>query len=245
MVLAYILLATAAVSIVSLVGILTISLKKDALDRFLLPMVALAAGVLLGGGFLHLLPEAVEGLGEIAFIYTILGLVLFFVLERILYWRHCHNGVCDVHVFTYMNLLGDTVHNFVDGLIIAASFLASPSIGIATTLAVLFHEVPQEIGDFAVLVYGGFEKKKALFYNFLSALAAIVGALVGYSLGTSVAGFQTAILPFAAGGFIYIAMSDLIPELHKEVDRNRSFVSLIFFIIGISLMWGMKAYLGG
>jgi len=242
MVFGYIILATLIVSIVSLVGIVTISLKKDVLEKLLLSMVALSAGVLLGGGFLHLLPEAVAELGESAFIYTIIGLVLFFFLERILYWRHCHDGVCDVHIFSYLNIVGDTVHNFIDGLIIAAGFLTSIDIGIATTIAVLFHEVPQEIGDFGVLIYGGFKRGKALFYNFLSALAAVVGAVVGYGLSTSVAGFQPFLLPFAAGGFIYIAMSDLIPELHKEVDRKKSFVSLIFFLVGIFLMFGMKIY---
>lgn len=245
MVFTYIIFATLIVSAISLVGVLTLFIKKDLLDKLLLSMVALAAGVLLGGGFLHLLPEAVEPLGEAAFIYTIGGLVLFFCLERVLQWRHCHDGVCDVHVFTYMSLFGDAAHNFIDGLIIAASFLTSVNIGITTTLAVIFHEIPQEIGDFAILVYGGFSRKKALFYNFISALTAVAGAVTGYFLSTAVSGFQVALLPFAAGGFIYIAMSDLIPELHKEADRKKSFVALILFLLGIGLMWGMKIYLGG
>ncbi|MBD3249438.1 hypothetical protein GF336_05315 [Candidatus Woesearchaeota archaeon] len=142
------------------------------------------------------------------------------MIEKFLHWHHCHKGKCDIHTFTYMNLIGDGVHNFIDGLIIAASFSVDISFGVITTIAVIAHEIPQEIGDFGVLVYGGFGRLKALAFNFLSAVTAIIGAVIGYLISGSVEGFVPFLLPFAAGGFIYIAASDLVPELHKESDNE-------------------------
>jgi len=139
-----------------------------------------------------------------------------------------------------MNLIGDAVHNFIDGIIIAVSFLVNINMGIVSTIAIIAHEIPQEIGDFGVLIYGGFTKTKALFFNFLSALTAIVGALFGYFLSTSIEEVIPFMLPFAAGGFIYIAASDLIPELHKEPDLKKAFASFCFFVIGIILMLLVK-----
>src|SRR3989338_3998042 len=212
----WILLATIVVSLVSLIGVITISLKKSLFDEILLILVGLSAGTLIGGAFLHLIPESLEKSDlSLVFILVIVGFSLFFLMEKFLKWHHCHDGKCDVHTFTYMTLFGDAVHNFIDGVIIATSFVVSIPFGIVTTIAIIAHEVPQEMGDFAVLVHGGFSKAKALLYNFLSALTCILGALLGFFISTRLENITSALIPLAAGTFIYIAASDLIPELHK------------------------------
>ena len=159
------------VSAGSLIGVITLVMKEKTLHKILILLVSLSAGALIGGAFLHLLPEAQELYQDgNLFLFVLLSFIFFFILEKLLHWRHCHKGVCKVHTFGLMNLIGDSIHNFIDGLVIAASFLTSFHLGVVTTLAVALHEIPQEIGDFGVLVYGGLSKKKALFYNFLSAL---------------------------------------------------------------------------
>jgi zinc and cadmium transporter len=173
------------------------------------------------------------------FYYVILGIVSFFALEKFLYWRHCHEETCPVHMFAYLNLIGDGIHNFIDGMIIAATFIVSFELGFATTLAVVFHEIPQEIGDFGILIYGGLNKKKALAYNFASAVTAILGALITYFL-TAIQNLQTLLVPFAAGGFIYIAATDLMPELHKKSQASTSLIQLITILLGIALMAYIK-----
>lgn len=183
---------------------------------------------------MHILPEAVrESPDGNTFIYVIFGFVFFFILEKYFYWRHCHDGVCDVHAFTYLNLIGDTIHNFSDGLIIGASFTVSVNFGVITALVIMFHEIPQEIGDFAVLVYGGLSKARALVYNFISALACVLGAAAGYPLASDVKNFSLFLLPFVAGGFIYIAACDLVPEIHKESSLKKTTFSLLAFLAGI------------
>jgi len=238
MILVWILVSTFLVSLISLVGILTLSIKENLLQRILFALIGFSAGALIGGAFLHLLPEALQKSSSTnVFYFLILGLVLFFMMERYFYWRHCHEkGVCDTHVFTYLNLIGDGFHNFLDGLVIAASFMLSIKLGIVTTLAIVIHEIPQELGDFGVLVYGGFSKQKALVFNFLSALTAMVGAVCGYFIADFSRGFFSFILPLTAGGFIYIAMSDLIPEIHKEKDLKRSTLAFVAFLFGIIFM---------
>ena len=186
---------------------------------------------------MHILPEVLEKTkAEVTFSWVILGIILFFLLERYFHWRHCHEGVCSVHAFTYLNLIGDGLHNFLDGMVIATSFVVSLKLGIVTTLAVILHEIPQELGDFGVLIYGGFSRQKALFYNFISALAAILGAIMGYFISDTAIGFSNSILPLTAGGFIYIASSDLIPQLHKESNLRRSTLAFIAFLCGIVFM---------
>jgi len=198
----------------------------------------------MGGAFLHLLPEAVEAAEETmkidVFIFVLIGFILFFIIEKVLHWRHCHKGKCDVHTFTYMNLIGDAIHNFIDGLIMAASFMTSIPLGLTTTIAISSHEIPQEIGDFGVLIYGGFSKKKALLFNFLVALAAVIGGLVGYLVSSQAESFALYILPFAAGGFIYISATDLVPEIKKETDIKKSMATMMCFVIGILIMWLIK-----
>ncbi len=230
------------ISLIAFVGVVSLAIKDEVLDRILLYLVGFAAGALIGGAFLHLLPETVERSTSMnVFLALSFGFLLFFLLEKLL-WRHCHKGKCEVHPFAYVNLIGDGVHNFIDGLIMAASFLSNIQLGIVTSFAVAFHEIPQEIGDFGVLVYGGLGKSKALILNFFAGLTVIIGGLVGYFLQSYIGESMIFILPFAAGGFIYIAASDLIPELHKEVNTRRSLASFAVFLLGFAFMSFVKLY---
>ena len=197
-------------------------------------VIGFSAGGLLGAAFLHLLPEALElSRSNTVFLYVIVGFIVFFILEKYIHWRHCHHESCDTHAFTYLNLIGDGVHNFIDGLVIAASFVISFHFGVITTLAIIFHEIPQEIGDFGVLLYGGFSKQKALFFNFVTALTCVLGAVIGYPLAQKVGNFSAYLLPITAGGFIYIAACDLVPEIHKHADQKKSVYSMAAFLGGI------------
>jgi len=241
MTLFYILASTFLVSIISFVGALTLFFKGKLLDDILFFLVAFSAGTLIGGAFLHLVPEALESLPqETVFLYLLAGFIAFFLLEKYLYWRHCHEDKCPVHAFTYMNLVGDAFHNFLDGVVIAGAFSASVKIGLVTTVAVILHEIPQELGDFGVLIYGGFTKARALAYNFLFALTAMLGAIGGYFLIKIVSGISVVFLSLAAGGFLYIASSDLIPELHKQKGFKRSTISFLVFMAGLFFMWITK-----
>jgi len=233
-----VLASVTVVSLVAFVGILFIGLKEAFLKRIVMALVGFASGSLIGGAFIHLLPESLEETGQVAFYYVIIGIVFFFVIEKFLYWRHCHEGECPVHIFAYLNLIGDGIHNFIDGMVIAASYILSYDLGVATTLAVIFHEIPQEIGDFGVLIYGGFTKRRALAYNFVSALTAVAGAFITYNLGY-IQGIEH-LVPFAAGGFIYIAATDLMPELHKRNQAKESIVQLLSVLAGIGLMSALK-----
>ena len=216
-------------------------MKKKSLEKSILILVALSAGALMGGAFLHLIPEAFESfLGESVFLYVLIGFIVFFFIEKVLHWRHCHKGHCEIHSFAYMNLVGDGLHNFIDGLIIAASFMVDFRVGIVSTLAIILHEVPQEIGDFGVLLHGGFKKVTALLLNFVSGITAVIGGIVGYFLSGMVENFTLILLPFAAGGFIYIAASDLVPELRNEKKLGRSLLIFLTFLIGVFMMYAVK-----
>jgi zinc and cadmium transporter len=232
-----ILIATFLISAGALVGIFTLALQADKLNKILLLLVSLSAGALMGGAFIHLLPEASESL-ESSNVYgtVLLSFIIFFFVEKLFHWRHCHKGQCKVHTFGYMNLCGDAVHNFIDGLILAATFIADARLGVITTLAIALHEIPQEIGDFGVLLYAGFKKEKALAANFLVALTVVLGGVVGYFL-SSLDRFVVYLLPFAAGGFIYIAASDLMPEIRKEQSLKKSLASFGVFLIGVLIMY--------
>ena len=240
----YIFVTTGIVALISLVGIFTLSLSDKFLKKILLFLVALSAGALFGGAIFHLIPEfifnpAVDN-PRYAMLLLLLGFVLFFLVEKILHWRHCHKQECDVHTaesFGFMNIIGDTVHNFIDGLVIAAAFSANIGLGISTTLAIALHELPQEIGDFGVLIHSGMEKKKALFLNFAAALTVVLGGIFGYFLSGLDTQIVVYLLPFAAGGFLYISSSDLIPELRKEENIKKWTVSFIIFILGALLMF--------
>jgi zinc and cadmium transporter len=237
----WIMISTFIISLISFIGIFTLTLKDKLLDKIVLLLVSLSAGALMGGAFLHLLPESVElHEGLDIFLFVLVGFALFFLIEKVLHWRHCHKGECQVHTFTYMNLIGDSIHNFIDGLIMATSFVISIPLGLTTTMAIALHEIPQEIGDFGVLIYGGFTKKKALILNFLTALTAVLGGLIGFFISNMVENVKLFILPFAAGGFLYIAASDLIPEIRKEIRLKKSMICFGIFILGIFIMYAVK-----
>jgi len=236
-----IILSVILVSFIAIIGILFVFMRKEKLDKLLLFFVSLSVGSLLGGAFLHLIPEIVEGTGfSLAVSFLVLGgIILFFVVENFIHWRHCHipTSKAHPHSFGAMNLIGDGLHNFIDGLVIAAAYFASIPIGIATTLAVIIHEIPQEIGDFGVLLYAGYSKKKALLFNFLSALMALVGAIIGIIFSEKSTIFTYLVIPVAAGGFLYIAGSDLIPEIHRQQENKFSFRNLAGILLGILIMY--------
>lgn len=214
--------AVAAVSLASLAGAFLLTLRPSTLDRNLHVLVGFAVGALFGDAFIHLLPEAFARAGEDTLpvsLLVLLGIFLFLFLERLILWRHGHGK----RPVAALNLVGDGAHNLVDGLVIGASFCVDATLGLTTTLAVLLHELPQELGDFGVLVHGGLTHRKALGFNFLSGLCAVAGAAASLLLGPNLAGYADAMLPVTAGGFIYLAGSTLIPDLLSHV-RPRDFL---------------------
>ncbi|VVB81004.1 Zinc transporter ZupT [uncultured archaeon] len=244
MILAYILISVLIVSLVAFVGVLTLFLKPKILEKILFSLVSFAAGALLAAAFLDLLPEALEKNGGPVLVYALVGVVVFYIIETFFFWYHCHYGHHHHHhhhmsSIAFLNLFGDGVHNFVDGMIIAAAYLASIPVGIAATVAVILHEIPQEIGDFGILIYGGLSRKKALFFNFICACTAFLGALAVYFFSMRIENISAILVPFAAGGFIYIASADLLPELHKERNLKKALIQLIFFLFGIAAIYGM------
>ena len=250
----YIIVATVSVSLISFVGALTLSFSKKNLEKILLVLVALAAGGLLGGAFLHLIPEALHEFTElhghdassILFLFVLIGFCLFLLTEQFLHWHHGHHGehCCgDVHhkgkkkELSTMILFGDGMHNLIDGLVIGAAFMVSLETGIIATVAVMLHELPQEIGDFGVLVYSGMTRLKALLFNFLSGLTAVAGGVIAFFFSNMAQDVALYILPIAAGGFIYLAASDLIPEIKHGKDMRRMALHFGVMVLGIALMY--------
>ncbi|MBI5417487.1 ZIP family metal transporter [Candidatus Poribacteria bacterium] len=236
----YIFLSILAVSSISLIGIVSLVINQKKLEDILLFLVSFSAGALLGDCFIHILPEIVSNIGFniITALLILCGILVFLVLEKFIYWRHCHVPTSEghPHPIVFMNLVGDGLHNFIDGMAIAASYLVSINLGITTTIAVIFHEIPQEMGDFGVLVYGGFSKLKALTYNLICSLTAFLGAISVIWAGDINQNFSFSLMAFSAGSFIYIAGVDLLPELKKETELMKSIIQLIGFISGIGIM---------
>ena len=227
------------VSLFSLVGILLLLLREKILNYVVILLVSFSSGSLFGNAFIHLLPETVARNGFTVWvsIYTLSGIAGCFVVEKFVHWRHVHSPAHEeIEAFAYMNLLGDAVHNLLDGVVIVSAYALDISVGVATTIAILFHEIPQEMGDFGVLVHGGLSRKKALFFNFVTALTALIGALLTMVLINFSQQLTVFLIPFSAGTFIYIAGSDLIPQLHKENEIRDSLLQLVFFSLGISVM---------
>lgn len=239
----YVIGAAFVISLIAIIGIFSLFIKEKLLNKVIFLLVSFSAGAMMGGAFLHLIPEAVELLPNLLpFLIILVGFFIFFLIERIMHWRHCHLGhECDIHSFGYLNVCGDGIHNFIDGLILAASFAINTELGFITALAIALHEIPQEMGDFGVLIYAGFNKTKALILNYLSASTIIFGAIIGYLLG-NINSFIIYLLPFAAGGFIYIATTDLIPEIKKETQPRKSAIYLLVFLCGLSLMYALKIF---
>lgn len=235
-----IILATVLVSALSLIGALTLVFNERILKRITIPLVALSAGAFIGGAFLHLIPKAIHEIGNTTtvMLWVIAGFVALLIFEQFIHWHHCHRMPSEhKHPVTYMVLFSDALHNFLDGLTIGAAFLLSPVLGWSTTLAIAAHELPQELGDFGILIHGGWKKSKALLFNFISGLTAILGGVLVWAFSSAIE--LTFILPFAAGNFIYIAAADLIPEF-KHCDRlKRNFYYFLAFILGLALMYGM------
>ena len=236
---AYTLIALAILSGISVVGAATLVLSAATLQRSLIVLISFAAGALLGDAFLHLLPEVSEsanGFDVPASLALLGGVIAFFVLEKMLHWHHAHVPHEEVlHPVAVTNLVGDALHNFVDGAIVAGSFVVSPQLGLATAIAVGLHEVPQELGDFGILIHAGVKPKRALFLNFVTALAAIAGGVLALVF-SSVTAVERFVVPFTAGAFVYIAATDLFPELHKEPELGKSAVQLTALLAGVGVM---------
>ncbi len=253
----------------SLIGIVMISLREKTLDKILLILVAFGTGAILATALFSLIPEAIHHMEELRsegvnfnenflYLYIISGFIIFFFIERFIYWFHGHghetedkmvcysnkSGMADelmekggkIKSYVYLNLLGDGLHNFLDGVVIMVSFLTGIGYGIIVSLAVLFHELPQEVGDYGILVYGGFTKKRAIEYNFLSAMVAMLGGIIGFILSGQVKIFNIFILAFSGGGFLYIACTELMPEFTKQKDLKKSIIQALIFLIGLVLI---------
>lgn len=229
-------------SMLGLAGGFLLLINEKLTNRFAFYLVSFSAGALLSAAFLHLLPEALEETQNYSVLsYTLFGIVLFFILEKYFLWYHHHkkDHRKHTHTFTNMILLGDAIHNFIDGVIIAATFLVSIPLGIITSIAAFLHEVPQEIGDFAVLLYGGMKRKRIIALNLLTALATFVGAVLTFFFAFFLEGFLFSLVAFAAGNFIYIASSDLIPETHANIGKGKNLIHIFLFLLGIFVMYLM------
>jgi zinc and cadmium transporter len=257
------------IGLLSLIGLFMISMKEKTLDRILFILIAFATGTILASALFDLIPESIHHLEELnaggadialslVFTFIIIGFVIFFIIERFIYWFHGHahkkedkyvcyetitgdsdlamGGGRNIKSFALLNLIGDGLHNFLDGVIIMVAFLSGTRNGVVITLAVLFHELPQEIGDFGILLYGGFSKKRALLFNFLSAMVALFGGLTAFILSDTVELFNLFFLAFSGGGFLYIASAELMPELIKEKDMKKSIIQALIFLSGIILI---------
>jgi zinc and cadmium transporter len=260
------------IGLLSLIGLFMISMKEKTLDSILFILIAFATGTILATALFDLIPESIHHLDELnaggadlalslVFTFIIIGFIIFFIIERFIYWFHGHahekedkyvcyeglSGDSDLAItggrkiksFAFLNLIGDGLHNFLDGIIIMVAFLSGTRNGIVITLAVLFHELPQEIGDFGILVYGGFSKKRALLFNFLSAMVALLGGLIAFILSSPVEIFNLFFLAFSGGGFLYIACAELMPELAKEKDLKKSITQALIFLSGIIMIMAL------
>ncbi len=236
----YALLSIGLVSAISLVGIITLIIKNKTIQKNLqIYLISFAAGAMLSTVFLHMIPESIEKINDLKTIgfLILLGIILSFILEKIICWRHCHLPITKTHKhhFAYLNIFGDFFHNFLDGIGIMAAFKLNFTLGLSTSLSVILHEIPQEIGDFGVLVYSGFSYKKALIYNLLTALSAFLGAFYVLTFPNLIP--IHFFIPIIAGNFIYLSTADLIPELHKETELKKSLLQLLFFLLGVGLIW--------
>lgn len=237
-------IAVGAVSLISLVGIAAVSLRESVLRKGLFLFISLAAGALLGDAFIHLIPEAFASGASTLLISLLIvgGILTFFILEKFLHWHHSHGEEeyspehKHIHPIGYLVIISDVVHNLIDGLIIGAAFLVSPHVGIATTIAIALHEIPQEVGDFGLLVHAGFSRSKALGINFMSALSAFIGLGIAFTVAGGDETFVPLIAAFAAGNFIYIALADLVPELQRTVGKKRSLAQFFVILAGITIM---------
>jgi len=245
-------IATSLVSLLSLIGIFTLSLSKNRLHKILNYLVAYSAGTILGASMFDLMPEAIELVDEhLVFPIITFGFIFFLFLERVLYWYHGHGHNHELDYpkqgneenitssFAYLNLFGDFIHNFIDGMIIAASFINGVTVGIASSIAVAFHELPQEMGDYGILVYAGIEKRKALIYNFAAALSVVVGGIFGSFFINRVEQLSGWMIAFSAGAFLYLSASELIPEIHDDRSWKKSIIHILFLLMGLLTIYSL------
>lgn len=241
-----IILSTLLVSLISLIGVLALSIKKKFLDNALLFLVAFAAGSMLGAAFFEILPESMDVLGQNALTFTLVGILVFFVIERYIHWHHCHrehsHGLIaeSIRPLPFLNLIGDGLHNMLDGAIIAASYLTDFQLGIISTVAIALHEIPQEFGDFGILIHGGLKVKQALSYNLISALLAVMGAISEIVFASNFQSITPIILGIAGGGFIYLSLVDIIPELHKETKTGKIVSQGIALLLGLLVIFSLN-----
>jgi zinc and cadmium transporter len=245
-----IIFATFSISLISFIGRLSLFLREEILNKIIIFLVSLSAGALIGGAFFHLIPEAIEAADKAEkslfhiFLYLVAGFCTFFILEHFIKWHHHHSlSHPEIKPFTYLILISSAVHHFIDGLIIASAFMAGAPIGISTAFVVASHEIPQEIGNYGILVYGGINRVKALFLNFFSAASIILGGALGFLFFGKAESQILFFLPFAAGSFIYVAASDLIPQIKEEVDSKKSAAHFFIFLTGIAIMILIRLYL--
>ncbi len=238
----YSLLSITVVSLISLIGIINLFASDKKLCNMISSMVSLATGALFGGAFIHMIPTAFASSNSSTYISLsiLIGIALFFGLEKFLHWHHehhHHHKEDHIKPFGYLNLVSDGLHNLIDGIIIAAAYMINIEVGIATTIAVILHEIPQEIGDFGLLLHAGFSKVKALLLNLMTASLSFVGAILVLIIGSSFENITTYALAIAAGGFVYIAGSDLIPELQKTTNTKQSIKQFLIVGLGVALMF--------
>lgn len=249
----YTFFATFLISLLSLIGIFSLSLSESTLHRILNFLIAYSAGTIFGAALFDLMPEAVELVDErLVFPIIAFGYVFFLFMERGLYWYHGHGHKHEFPTseremnhndmtkgFAYLNVFGDFLHNFIDGMIIAASFVNGVTVGVAASIAVAFHELPQEMGDYGILVYAGFERRKALLYNFAAALSIVAGGLFGSFFISYVAELSSWMIAFSAGAFLFLSASELIPEIHDDRDWKKSLIQIIFLLLGMITIYSL------
>lgn len=236
----YSIISVIVVSLISLVGLFTFGAHAKFGQRWLNFLVSFSVGALLGDAFIHILPELAEtnSFNFNTSLIILASIVVFFLIEKYVHWHHHFTlGANDhKHNLIYTNLIGDGIHNLIDGMVIAAAYMLNFKVGLATTLAVILHEIPQEVGDFGILLYAGLTRARALFYNFLSALTAIAGAVFVLTVGSTEKALTT-VAAIGAGSFIYIATADLIPEVHKE--KEQTLTQILAFGLGIAVMFAL------
>lgn len=240
-ILMWIILSGLLMSLIALVGSVALLFKEETLRRITLPLVAFAAGSLLGGAFFHMIPATFEREGTqfSGYLWILIGFSVFFAIEQFLHWHHCHREYSECkQPLGYLILLGDSIHNFTGGLAVASAFLVDVRLGITTWFAAAAHEIPQELGDFAVLVHSGWSRHRALLMNAVSALTFPIGGVIAYAASYKID--VDFLLPFAAGNFIYIAASDLVPEVNKHRDLGTNIIHLISLLAGILILLLLK-----
>jgi len=242
-----IILSVLLVSLISLLGVFFIFFKKSSLEKNMYYMISFAAGTMLATSFFEIIPEALSEFGG-AINYIFAGILLFLFIEKFIHWHHCNREHCEdkhkkVKPYVFLNLLGDGLHNFIDGAVIAAAYQTRFELGLLTTISVAAHEIPQEIGDFSILLKGGLNFKNSLIFNFITALVAFLGAFFTIFLGSHIENINPILISIAAGGFIYLSLSDIVPETHKETESRKIMKQALFLLLGIAIVYALIAIL--